>query len=462
MSLNNANILIVDDEKVVRDSCKRILHGKGYIISEAENAEEALRMIEKYSYDLVLTDIRLPGMDGIELLQKIKESYPATEVIVITGYGSVDTAVKAMKLGAYDYIEKPFRPDELATLVERALERKSLREENIRLREEVTHHYIKNIVGKSKAIEHVFRLIHSVAPTSSTVLIIGESGTGKELVAKAIHYNSPRRDNPFVVVDCGTLPKDLIEAELFGYRKGAFTGATSDKRGLIEEADGGTIFLDEIGELPLSVQSKLLRVLQEKEFRPIGDKRPKKVDVRFIAATNRDLEQLVRDGVFREDLYYRLNIFPIKVPPLRQRKEDIPILSYHFLRKHSEELGKDVKSITAEAMKLLLEYNWPGNVRELENTIQRAILLTTDEKIKPEDLTFLTVTLGHNIPQNIQQLKETKKRLRKASVEEVERLFVLDALRRADWNVSRAAKDVGMQRPNFHALMKKHGIRRPE
>jgi DNA-binding NtrC family response regulator len=461
-SKNKARVLIVDDEEIVRESCIKLLKPHGYRVSEAENAGRALKLMETMSFDLVLSDLKLPDASGIELLNDIKEAYPDTEVILVTGYGTVSTAVEAMKLGAYDYVEKPFRPEELVSLAGRAIERKSLREENICLKKELSAQYIKNIVGTSKAMEKVFRLIGTVAPTASTVLITGESGTGKELVARAVHYNSPRKDRPFVVIDCGTLADELIESELFGHKRGSFTGAVTDKKGLIEEAEGGTLFLDEIGNLPLPLQSKLLRVLQEKEYRPVGDKKAAKVDTRFITATNKDLPAMVKAGTFREDLFYRLDIFPIHVPPLRERREDIPLLAYHFLRKYSEELGKEVKNISAEAMRILSSCIWPGNIRELENTIQRAILLADNSTIKPEILSFLTLSQTEQIPQNIEELKEIKKDLREKSVEEVERVFVTEALKRNEWNISRAASDVGMQRSNFHALIKKHRIARPK
>ncbi len=457
-SKNKARVLIVDDEEIVRESCIKLLKPHGYRVSEAENAGRALKLMETMSFDLVLSDLKLPDASGIELLNDIKEAYPDTEVILVTGYGTVSTAVEAMKLGAYDYVEKPFRPEELVSLAGRAIERKSLREENICLKKELSAQYIKNIVGTSKAMEKVFRLIGTVAPTASTVLITGESGTGKELVARAVHYNSPRKDRPFVVIDCGTLADELIESELFGHKRGSFTGAVTDKKGLIEEAEGGTLFLDEIGNLPLPLQSKLLRVLQEKEYRPVGDKKAAKVDT----TTNKDLPAMVKAGTFREDLFYRLDIFPIHVPPLRERREDIPLLAYHFLRKYSEELGKEVKNISAEAMRILSSCIWPGNIRELENTIQRAILLADNSTIKPEILSFLTLSQTEQIPQNIEELKEIKKDLREKSVEEVERVFVTEALKRNEWNISRAASDVGMQRSNFHALIKKHRVARPK
>ncbi|RME62986.1 MAG: sigma-54-dependent Fis family transcriptional regulator, partial [Nitrospirae bacterium] len=316
------------------------------------------------------------------------------------------------------------------------------------------------IVSVSKAMQNVFSLINKVAPTSSTVLIFGESGTGKELVARAIHYNSPRRDGPFVVVDCTSLPKDLMESELFGHKKGAFTGAIEDKKGLIEEANGGTLFLDEIGELPLELQGKLLRVLQTRELRPVGDQKTRQVDVRFIAATNRDLEEMVREGRFREDLYWRLNIFPVKVPPLRQRKEDIPVLVQHFIDKYSEDIGGGPYKLTTEAMKVLMAHNWPGNVRELENTIHRAMLLSSNGLITEKEIHLAGIDGQRKIPKTLEELKEAKRALKKLAEEELERAFVMQALEEAGWNVTRAAENVGMQRTNFHALMRKYGIKR--
>ncbi len=453
-----AKILVIDDEEILLKSCSRALEPAGYDVVTAGDAEEGFDLLEKEGFDLVLSDLKMPGMDGLEILRKIKETWPGTEVIIITGHGTVNTAVSAMKYGAYDYIEKPFTPDTLNIIIEKALERKRLYLENIRLKEEIKSHYIKNIIGKSRAIENVFKLIASVAPTSSTVLITGESGTGKELVARAVHYNSPRSESPFVVVDCGTISETLIESELFGHVKGAFTGATETKKGLIEAADGGTLFLDEIGNLPLSLQAKLLRVLQEKEYRPIGGKTSFTVDIRFITATNRDLKKMVAEETFREDLYYRINIFPIPVPPLRERTDDIPLLSYHFIHTFSSELNNDVNGISAEAMNALVHHDWPGNIRELENTIQRAMLLCEGSLIEPPHITFPEDIESGSIPESVEELKRIKKVLRSKSIENVERSFVMSALERNGWNVSRAAKDVGMQRTNFHALIRKYGI----
>ncbi len=453
--------LIVDDEGIIRQTCRKVLEPEGIEVIEAENSATALELIEKKDIDIVLSDLRLPDLSGVELLRRVKEYDPYIEVIIITGHGTVNTAVEAMRLGAYDYIEKPFRPDELVVLVMKALERRRLRRENLSLKKHLGTQYIKNIVGGSRAMEQVYKLISTVAPTSSTVLITGESGTGKELVARAIHFNSPRKDASFVVVDCGLIPGELLEAELFGYRKGSFTGATEHRQGLIDEADGGTLFLDEIGNLPVGLQAKLLRLLQEKEYRPLGAKEGKKADIRVVAATNRDLREMVRRGEFREDLFYRLNIFPIHIPPLRERKEDIPLLANHFIRKYSSELGKEIRSITAEAMKKLLNYDWPGNVRELENTIQRAILLANREIIDIHDIDLPVNETTQTVPLTAEELKKIKKKLRQEVTESVERLFVLNALERNNWNITRASEDVGMQRTNFHALMKKYNIKRP-
>jgi DNA-binding NtrC family response regulator len=453
-----ARILVIDDEEILLKSCKRALEPKGYAVSTAQHPVDGLSILENERFDLVLSDLRMPKMSGIEVLRSVKENWPETEVIIITGHGTVNTAVSAIKLGAYDYIEKPFTPDTLNIIVERALERKKLTLENIKLKKEIKSFYIKNIIGKSPPMEEVYTLIESVASTSSTVLITGESGTGKELIARAIHFNSPRSDDPFIVVDCGTISENLIESELFGHAKGSFTGAHETKKGLLEAADKGTLFLDEIGNLPLPLQTKLLRVLQEKEFRPIGGKQSIKIDIRFVAATNRDLKKMTKDQTFREDLYYRLNIFPIHVPPLRDRKEDIPLLSYHFLGKFSSELNIDVNSISAEAMNILLDHDWPGNVRELENTIHRAMLLSKDSVITPAQLVFLDQQKREDIPATAEELKKIKKELRSKSIENVERSFVLSALERNNWNISQAAKDVGMQRTNLHALIRKYNI----
>ncbi|MBI5212694.1 MAG: sigma-54-dependent Fis family transcriptional regulator [Nitrospirae bacterium] len=458
MTSINPAILIVDDEEIVRSSCVRILSPAGYTLETAKNAGDAFKKLSDKTFDLVLTDLVMPDVTGMDLLKKIKEDWPETEVIIITGYGEVKTAVDALKYGAYDYIEKPFTPDALLNAVGRCLEKKNLLTENIRLRQEIHALYsLDNIIGASKGMQKVFKLMATVASTGSTVLITGESGTGKELVARGIHYNSARREQPFVVVDCGTISENLMESELFSHAKGAFTGAVSTEKGMLETANGGTVFLDEISNLPLPMQAKLLRALQEKEFRSVGGRKTVKIDIRFIAATNRDLSEMVKEGAFREDFFYRLNVFPITIPPLRDRKEDIPALAYHFLHKYGKETGRDVPHISAEAMRQVIAHDWPGNVRELENVIHRAVIVCEGGTLKPEHI-ITPLEEDVDIPATLKELKKKKKDLRNKSIEEIERNFLLTALKRNNWNITKAAAEVGMQRTNFHALLKKYNI----
>lgn len=458
--MGKGRVLIIDDDEIIRKSCEKVLSPEGYIVVSAQSGREGLKLLSNKPFDLVLTDLRMPDMNGIDVLKKVKEMGPDIEVIIITGYGTIKSAIEAIRYGAYDYVEKPFSPEELLNVVRRSLERRNLILENTRLKQEVQSLYrVENIVGNSKAIQRVFNLIATVASTESTVLITGESGTGKELVARAIHYNSPRREGPFIVVDCGTIPDNLMEAELFGYTKGAFTGATETQQGLIETAKRGSLFFDEIGNLNLNLQAKLLRLIQEKEFRMVGGRELIKADIRIIAATNKDLLSLVKEGSFREDLFYRLNVFPIYMPPLRERKEDIPALANHFLKKYNKESGKNVTSISAETMKKLFLYDWPGNIRELENVIHRALILSRGDTLNSEDIIISGIE-DIKIPKNLRELKETKKRLKARSIEGIERSFILDALSRNNWNISRAAEEVGMQRTNFHSLMRKYGIRK--
>ncbi len=460
--MSSGTILVVDDDPVILKSAEKVLSSGPYEVDTCLNGFEALKRLEEKPYDLVLTDLRMPEMDGLELLKKIKTDFPGTEVIIITGFGTIRSAVEALKYGAYDYIEKPFTPEHLLNTVAGCLDKKRLVHENVRLLREVQGLYrLENIIGTSQAMQRVFSLIAQVAPTNSTVLITGESGTGKELVAKAIHYNSLRKNGPFIVVDCCTIPEHLIEAELFGHAKGAFTGALQARKGLLELSHTGTIFFDEIGNISLSTQAKLLRLLQEREFRPIGSNRVISVDVRFIAATNKDLLSLVKEGRFREDFFYRLNVFPIRLPPLRERKEDIPLLAYHFLKKFSKETGLEVTRISVEAMRLLLSHEWPGNVRELENVIHRAVILAGGEgnTIEPEHIQIMEGSEDLcRVPRNIEELKRMKGFLKKKAIEGIEKTFILEALRRNGFNITEAAKDVGMQRTNFHALMKRYGI----
>ena len=462
--MTKAKILVVDDEEIVLKSCRKILEGGGHEVFTALSGQEAFDLLKSEPFDIVITDIKMPGVDGMEVLEKVKKEYPDILVIIITGYSTVQSAVQAMKLGAFDYIPKPFTPDEVLVVVEKALEKKSLIYENIYLRKELETKYgFDNIIGNSPKMQEVYRLIRKVAPTDSTVLIRGDSGTGKELIARAIHFNSPRKQKRFVPVDCGVLAKELLESELFGHVKGSFTGAIVTKPGLFEIADGGSIFLDEIGDTSPNFQSKLLRVIQEREFTPVGGVKPKKVDLRLIVATNKDLEKLVEENKFREDLFYRLNVITIVIPPLKERKDDIPLLAYHFLRKYAKEMKKSIKSISVDVMNMLTAYSWPGNVRQLENVIERAIVMAEGHTVTTEHLPFAVRTeMAHPntpIPKNSEELKEVKKKLRESAVENIEKSFILDALTRNDWNISRSAKEVGMQRPNFQALMRKYNIR---
>jgi DNA-binding NtrC family response regulator len=459
----SARILVIDDEEIVLRSCQRILADKEHSVEVAADGVEGLRRIDEGDYDVIVLDIKMPRMDGIEVLRDVKERHPDIEVIMVTGLSEVQTAVRAMKLGAFDYLPKPFEPDELRHVVERALERRRLMRENRELKREVgTRYRFENIIGTSAPLQAVFKLIAQCAPTNATVLITGESGTGKEVIARAIHYNSLRADQPFVAVDCNTLNEELFESELFGHVKGAFTGAVATKRGLLELAAGGTLFFDEFGNVPLSTQAKLLRMIQEREYRPVGGTSTMQANVRLIAATNKDLQELVGQGRFREDLYYRVNVFPIRVPPLRERRADIPALAFHFLKGFCAELGKPPCEISEGAMSLLVNHDWPGNVRQLENTMQRAAILASDQVIRVAHIASVlngAVEGDHAVPRSGEELKRVKKLVREKSVEEIERRFVQEALRRNDSNVTRSAEETGMQRSNFQALMKKYNIR---
>ncbi len=457
----SARILIVDDEQIIIDSCLRILANGDYQVEGASDGFAALRKIDEDHYDIVILDIMMPKIDGLEVLRRIKEGHPDIDVIMITGLSEIETAVKSMKLGAFDYLPKPFDPDEIRLVVPPARGRPPV--------EQVTqdptpqgrgNYRVGKIIGASPGMQSVFRLIAQCAPTNSTVLVTGESGTGKELVARAIHYNSLRKDKPFVAVDCNAFSENLLESELFGHVKGAFTGAVGNKKGMLEIADAGTLFLDEIGNISLATQAKLLRVIQEREFRAVGDTKTQTANFRLITATNKDLKAMVADATFREDLFYRINIFPIRVPPLRERRDDIPALAFHILNVVGKDLGKKVTEFSEDAMSVLLSHDWPGNVRELENVIQRAVILTTDSVIRRAHL----VNIGEmsaatiNIPRTSEELKQVKKLAREKSVEDIEKLFVLEALKRNDWNATRSAEETGMQRTNFQALMKKYNI----
>jgi DNA-binding NtrC family response regulator len=397
------------------------------------------------------------------VLRRVKEARPDIDVIMVTGLHEIGTAVKAMKLGAQDYLPKPFEPEDLQMAVGRAFDRRSaLRGTAGADGEDSSRYRFENIIGESAAMQAVFRLIARCAPTNSTVMLRGESGTGKELVARAIHYNSLRGERPFVPVDCTSLSESLLESELFGHVKGSFTGAIANKKGLFETADGGTLFLDEIGNITLSTQAKLLRFIEEREFKAVGDTRTQKVDIRLITATNKDLEDMVADGEFRDDLYYRINIFPIEIPPLRERRDDIPALANHFLKQVSQEINLRPSEFSSGALNLLMNHDWPGNVRELENVVERAVILASGDVIRQGhlvDIMGMLPQIDLDVPRTSEELKQLKKTVRQKSVESVEKQFVLGALKRNGWNVTRAAEATGMQRSNFQALMAKYDIR---
>ncbi len=443
-----ARILIVDDELVVRDSLGKWFVTEGYQVETVASAREALEALTRQDYALALLDIKMPGMDGMELQQRLHEADPNLLVIVMTGYASVETAVQALKRGAYDYITKPFDPDELVHLVSKALEHRQAKHEVARLQESLQEIFPRTeLVGQSPAMKRVYELVEMVAPTDATALITGESGTGKELVARAIHAASPRRYMPLVVIHCGALTETLLESELFGHERGAFTGAQYRKKGKFEVADGGTIFLDEIGDISLKTQTDLLRVLQEKEIVRVGGTQSIAVDFRCVAATNRDLTAMVKEGTFRPDLYYRLNVFTINLPPLRERREDIPLLVEHFLGKHAAAMNKPVPQVSAAAMDLLLTYPWPGNVRELENAVERALVIGRGEEIQPGDFPF-----------QMQPAEPSSGR----TLEDVERGHIERVLEETGWNLSRASRILDIDRTTLYHKLRRYGLKRNE
>ncbi|MCD6451511.1 MAG: sigma-54-dependent Fis family transcriptional regulator [Acidobacteria bacterium] len=449
-------ILVIDDEENMLELYSRILGKEGYKVTTALTAEEALDLFGSKVFDLIIADLALPGMNGVELLKKVKEEDPDIPYILITAYGTVESAVEAMKLGAFDYIPKPFQTEELKIVIKKALKEYQLAQELKRLRSEVKERYsFGNIVGRSKKMLAIFDLVGRVAASNSTVLIQGESGTGKELIARAIHYNSLRKDKPFVAIDCSILPETLLESELFGHVRGAFTGAMKAKKGLFEEANGGTIFLDEIGNISLPIQAKLLRVLQEREIKPLGSTETIKVDVRIIAATNTDLKELVASGAFREDLYYRIAVIPIVLPPLRERKEDIPLLVDCFLEKFSKENNKPLKRITPKALALLTEYDWPGNVRELENIIERAVLVSDSEEIDESCFPSEIRRLGdESVSLNISLKGEVNKVKGSVEIEAIKKALAL-----CGGNKTLAAKKLGISRSSLYNKLKEYGIK---
>ncbi len=446
---SKARILIVDDELIVRKSLASWFQEEGYSVDVAESGKQTLEKLVENDWDIFLLDIKMPGMDGLELQRKIKEIHPDASVIIMTAYASVETAVEAMKQGAYDYIVKPFEPDDLEHMVRNAAERKQLVTANTQLRqkiEEMSPYH--GIVGKSQAIRRVLEEIRMVAESDTTVLIRGESGTGKEVVARAIHATSLRRYMPIVVVNCGALAEGVLESELFGHEKGAFTGAHYRRKGKLEMADGGTLFLDEIGDIGLKTQVDLLRVLEEKKICRVGGNTHIPVDFRLVTATNKSLEEMVSEGTFREDFYYRLNVYSISIPPLRQRTEDIPLLVDHFLRRFSHSMNKPVPSVAKEAMSLLLSHDWPGNVRELQNAMERAVLISQGGEIAPEALPFYS---GSGRPAGSGK-----------SLAEAESVHIHKVLQESEWNISRAARLLQIDRVTLYNKMKRYGLRRDQ
>jgi two-component system response regulator AtoC len=449
-------ILIVDDEENFRHMLSVILKKEGYDIETASNGGEALQKIALNPFDQILCDIRMPQMDGLEFLNEVKKMEVDATIIMMSAYGTVDIAIEAIKLGAYDYISKPFKPDEIILTLRKAEERERLRKENKLLREEVKKEYsFENIVSKNKKMQSIFEVIKKVAQYKSTILITGESGTGKELVARALHYHSDRSQNPFIPVNCGAIPENLLESELFGHAKGAFTDAIRTKKGLFEEADDGTLFLDEIGELPAQLQVKLLRVLQDGEIRRVGESKSIQIDVRIIAATVKNLAKEVNEGRFREDLFYRLNVLPIHLPPLRERKEDIPLLVNHFIKKYAQSLSKNVVGIHPKALERFMNYSWYGNVRELENMIERAIVLTDRDQIELENLPIEVQDFQDKI--QMTPLSEDEYSIKKAS-KVLEMNLIKKALKKTKGNHTHAAKILEISHRALLYKIKEYGI----
>lgn len=448
-------ILVVDDEEIMRSSLSDWLKEDGYYVLAVADGYQALERIKEEEWDLAVVDLKMPKIDGIEVLKRISAMRPDLPVIIITAYATIDTAVTAIKEGAADYIVKPFNPEEISLVIAKLVEHQRLIKENILLRKELNKRYrFQDLIGKSSNMMKVIEMIRTVTPIKSTVLIKGESGTGKELVARAIHELGPRKKNPFISAACGAIPESLLEAELFGYEKGAFTGAVSQHKGRIELADMSTLFLDEIGDVSLKTQVGLLRFLQEREFRRVGGSEIIKVDVRIIAATNKNLEAMIEKGEFREDLYYRLNVIAIEVPPLRERKEDIPVLADHFLEKFSLDTGKKMYGYTDQAMRFLMEYDWPGNVRQLENTIEHAVVVAQEMEIKVGDFPEYLVTskINKEVTRDISEEQQ--------SLEELEKEYILNTLQAQNWNIKRSAAILGINRVTLYNKIRRYNLRR--
>lgn len=453
--MNIGKILAVDDERGMRDLLRKVLSKEGYEVITAEDGEEGLNLIKENSFDIVIADLDMPIMNGIEMIKRAKDFDPNITIIIITAYASIESAVEALKLGAYDYLIKPFEIDELKIIVKKAFEKINLVTENTYLKQEIEEKfYFPGVVGKSESMKKVIELIDAVSKTDSLVLIEGESGTGKELVAKAIHQNSHRKNNPFIVLNCGALSEGVLESELFGHEKGSFSGAFTQRKGRFELANSGTLFIDEVGELSLSAQTRLLRVLQEKEFERVGGTYPIKVDVRIIAATNKNLEKEVKENRFREDLFYRLNVFKINVPPLRDRKEDIIELSNFFISKFSKEMNKKITGLSPEAIKILKNYSWPGNIRELQNVIERAVVLCKDDIITPREL-----------PDNLSKEAEMRDQVEiksgetlDSAMERIEKSIILKALKKCGFSQTKTAEYLGVKRTTLRYKLEKYGL----
>jgi two-component system response regulator HydG len=441
------SIMVVDDELIVRESLFHWFKKYGHAVDTASSGFEALEKLEKDPFQLLFVDIKMPGMDGLELLEKVTEEYPDTMVVIITAYGSIESAVEAMRIGASDYLLKPFKPDQISLVMERIAHQKKREFEYQYLKgrlEKITR--FDNIIGHSSPMEALFELIPEVAQSDASVLLIGETGTGKELVAKAIHAKSPRAHLPFIAINCGSIPDTLLESELFGHQKGVFTGATHARKGFLEVVSGGTLFLDEIGEISPKMQVDLLRVLEEKKITSLGSREPVDVDFRLISATRRDLEKGISDGMFREDFYYRINVIKIDIPPLRDRKEDVPLLIDHFLEKYSHETTKQVDRVRRDAMALLKSYDWPGNVRELENAIERAVVLSKSRTLGTEDFSFLR-------PSPVQSSTSL-------CLKEVEKAHIQQVLEACNWNVTQASKALEINRVTLHKMIKRYNLKR--
>jgi DNA-binding NtrC family response regulator len=461
--LEPIKILVIDDEPVICEGCRLSLSDKGLLVDTCLSGTHGLELVLGEEYDLVLLDMKLPDIYGMDILQRVRKEKPGVYIIVMTGYSSVQNAVEAMKLGAFDYLAKPFTEDELWISVQRAAENKRLKDENLALRHQLSERYdFGNIIGEDPKILKVFDAIRKVAPANTTVLLSGESGTGKELFARAIHAHSNRAAGRFVAVDCSTFSSSLLESELFGHVKGAFTGAVKDKDGIFEAADHGSLFLDEVANLNLDIQAKLLRAMESREFKPVGGSRLKKFDVRIIAATNRDLKLMVDEGNFREDLFYRLNVFPVFIPALRERRGDIPRLLYHFLKLYCRQTGKRVDGFSDEALERLVNHHWPGNVRQLKNVVERLVILADDRILNcwnlAEDMEINPYPSPDIVPRTLAELKSVKRHLLENNFGKIEKAFLQKALAAADGNIAQAARQVGMQRSNFSVLMKKHGL----